>query len=95
MPFPPPGDLPHPGVEHASPAFAGGFFTAEPPGKPMHLLPCIFPSCFYICQHIFPTSAERDVCDQSFLVTIMRNEPEERKDGEEAGLALTLGMQCV
>ena len=30
LPFPPPGDLPHPGVEPTSPALAGGFFTAEP-----------------------------------------------------------------
>ena len=34
LPFPSPGDFPDPGFEHASPAFAGGFFTAQPPGKP-------------------------------------------------------------
>ena len=34
MPFPPTGDLPHPGIELVSPALAGGFFTAEPPGNP-------------------------------------------------------------
>ena len=34
LPFPPPGDLPDPGIKPASPALAGGFFTAEPPGKP-------------------------------------------------------------
>ena len=36
LPFPPPGDLPHPGMERVSPvspALAGGFSTAEPPGK--------------------------------------------------------------
>ena len=33
MPFPPPGDLPEPGIEPTSPALAGGFFTAELPGK--------------------------------------------------------------
>ena len=33
LPFPPPGDLPDPGVEPGSPALAGGFFTTEPPGK--------------------------------------------------------------
>ena len=27
LPFPPPGDLPDPGIEPASPALAGGFFT--------------------------------------------------------------------
>ena len=32
LPFPPPGDLPKPGTEPASPALAGGFFTTEPPG---------------------------------------------------------------
>ena len=37
LPFPSPGDFPHPGVEPASlvsPALAGRVFTAEPPGKP-------------------------------------------------------------
>ena len=34
LPFPFPGDLPDPGIELASPALAGRFFTAEPPGKP-------------------------------------------------------------
>ena len=34
MPFPPPGDLPNPGIEPRSPAWAGRFFTADPPGKP-------------------------------------------------------------
>ena len=34
LPFPPPGDLPDPGTEPASPALAGGFFTIEPPGRP-------------------------------------------------------------
>ena len=37
VPYPPPGDLPDPGVEpesSASPALAGGFFTPAPPGKP-------------------------------------------------------------
>ena len=33
LPLPPPGDLPDPGIEPASPAFAGQFFTTEPPGK--------------------------------------------------------------
>ena len=34
LPFPPPGDLPHPGTELVSPALAGGFFTTKSPGKP-------------------------------------------------------------
>ena len=32
LPFPPPRDLPNPGIEPMLPAWAGGFFTAEPPG---------------------------------------------------------------
>ena len=31
--FPSPGDFPNPGMEHASPVLAGGFFITEPPGK--------------------------------------------------------------
>ena len=30
FPFPPPEDLPDPGIEPRSPALAGGFFTTEP-----------------------------------------------------------------
>ena len=38
LPFPPPGDLPNPGIKSrciASPALAEGFFTTEPLGKPI------------------------------------------------------------
>ena len=37
LPVPFPGDLPGPRIELMSPALAGGFFTAEPPGKPIDL----------------------------------------------------------
>ena len=30
LPFPPPGDLPNPGIEPLSAALAGKFFTKEP-----------------------------------------------------------------
>ena len=33
LPFPPPGDLPNPGIKHMFPTLAGGFFTTEPPEK--------------------------------------------------------------
>ena len=33
-PFPPPEDLPYPGIKPGSPALAGKFFTTEPPGNP-------------------------------------------------------------
>ena len=38
LPFPPPGDLPNPGMETKSPALAVGFFTTEPPGGPPGIL---------------------------------------------------------
>ena len=34
LPFPPPGDLPDPGIKLLSPTLASRFFTAEPSGKP-------------------------------------------------------------
>ena len=36
LPFHSPEDLPNPGIEPVSPAFAGRFFTAELPGKPIN-----------------------------------------------------------
>ena len=33
LPFPPPEDLPHPGIESMSPALTGVFFITVPPGK--------------------------------------------------------------
>ena len=39
LPVPPPGDLPHPGIEPrslVSPTLAGGFFTTLLPGNPTH-----------------------------------------------------------
>ena len=35
LPFPPPEDLPDPGIEPVSPALSGRFFTSELPGKPI------------------------------------------------------------
>ena len=36
LPFPPPGDLPHPENELGSLVVTGGFFTTVPPGKPSY-----------------------------------------------------------
>ena len=43
--FPPPGDLSDPRIEPMSPALAGGFFDAEPPGKPHNDQNGRFPEC--------------------------------------------------
>ena len=34
LPFPSPGDLPNPGIEHQSPALQADALPSEPPGKP-------------------------------------------------------------
>ena len=34
LPFPPPGDLPHPGIDPESPTLTGRYFTAESSRKP-------------------------------------------------------------
>ena len=39
LPCRPLGDLPNLGIKPVSPALAGGFFTAEPPAKP--IIPCV------------------------------------------------------
>ena len=46
LPFSSPGDLPIPGIESASPALAGRFFTAEPPGKAQRHGVCV---CVCVC----------------------------------------------
>ena len=36
LPFPPPGGLPDPEIQPTFPALACGFFTVDPPGKPLY-----------------------------------------------------------
>ena len=40
LPFPSPGNLPHPGIEPVSPALTGTLITTEPPEKPLWLRRC-------------------------------------------------------
>ena len=56
LPFLPPGDLPDPGIEPASPALAGEFCTPEPRGQPLMplylaLIRCHLPGV--ICPDVF------------------------------------------
>ena len=37
LPFPPPGDLPNPGIEPRSPALQADSLPSEPPGKPIFM----------------------------------------------------------
>ena len=48
LPFPFPGDLPHPGVKPMSPALAGGFFATEPLGKSYQLSECMLSSLSHV-----------------------------------------------
>ena len=57
MSFPPPRDLPDPGIESASPvspALVGGFFTIAPPGKPYDFIKVIVFQTrdMYLCVHM-------------------------------------------
>ena len=59
LPFPPLGDFPHPGIEPMPPAFAGVFFTTEPPGKPIFSLhefsPLVLPKLMLSNFRLFKT----------------------------------------
>ena len=62
LPFPPPGDRPHPGMEPvspASPSLAGGFFATKSPGKPLCILYIyyilyILYIIYYIYTYLYP-----------------------------------------
>ena len=56
--FPPPGDLPYPGLKPASPALASVFFTTEPPGKPIFYCIWIYLYQLAICFLICPISSQ-------------------------------------
>ena len=50
LPFPPPGDLPDPGIEltsPASPSLQADSFTTEPSGK-AYIYALIYDTCFYL-----------------------------------------------
>ena len=47
LPFPPPGDLPDPGIKLRSPALQEDSLLSEPPGKPI----IVERLCIYACVH--------------------------------------------
>ena len=67
MPFPPPVDLPNPGIEPMSPSaptLAGGLFTTEPLGKPVAQaknLGSILDMFLYLISH------DQSISDSCFL----------------------------
>ena len=69
LPFPPPGDLPNPGIKPeslVSLALAAGFFTTAPLGRlqviPTHQLMSV--CCFYIL--ILRNNAAMNICTRAF-----------------------------
>ena len=62
-------DLPGLGVEPVSPELAGGFFTTEPPGKPLEIyFRKAFSKYIYIsCKFVYLTFSENMLCEDSFI----------------------------
>ena len=54
LPFPPPGDLSNPGIKPASPALAGRYFPAEPPGKWLSKFSCLAIFSSSLSENRFP-----------------------------------------
>ena len=53
LPFPPPGDLPNPGVKPTSPALQAGSLLPEPPGKSEYSECCsVAQSCPTLCDPV-------------------------------------------
>ena len=60
VPFPTPGDLPHPGIKPtslASPALTGRSLTTAPPGKPL-LRIYLHPNCLACVSSLVPVNPE-------------------------------------
>ena len=67
LPFPPPEDLPNPGIKPASlvsPALACGFFTTRPPGKSTSLEIDMFKSCINLLMFSLDPSMHTQVHKQ-------------------------------
>ena len=70
LPFPSPWDLPNPGIEPASPALGGRFFTTEPSGEPLSDSSYIFLIIFFfwiILLWSFPRALFCSVSQSSFF----------------------------
>ena len=77
FPFPPPGNLPDPGIEPTSPALTGRFFTMSHPGGPNSLHTVSVPSLTllifeYKTYFVLSYSDPKPTISLSFLVFNMR-----------------------
>ena len=79
LPFPSPGDLPDIGIKPSSPELPGGFFTAEPLGKPIGTCMYIYTYMYvYVHTYIYTTAAAAKSL-QSYLTLC------DHKDGSPPG----------
>ena len=70
-------DLPRPGIEHVSPALAGGFSTTAPPGRgsPLKILKIELPydpaiPLLGIYRKELKAGSQRDVCTPMFIAAL-------------------------
>ena len=61
LPFPPPGDLPNPGIKPASPALAGRYFATEPPGKWLSKFSCLAIFSSSLSENRFPLDKNQKI----------------------------------
>ena len=87
LPFPSPGDLLDAGIKPTSPALAGGFFTTEPPGKPLWihrkwLILASFPSNIHWAGRMKVISARNQLDSISFTYNEEASFKRELKGGK-------------
>ena len=82
QPFPPPGDLPNPGMEPRLPALPVDSLPAEPPGKPLSLKCCIKWSLNYMKERLH-TVFPRELDVMQLLWVGDREPPRVWKVGKE------------
>ena len=84
FPCPPSWDRPDPEIEATSPALAGGFFTTEPPGKPLYMCVCV---CVCVC-----VKQKQKLVALYFVCIIFKSLPEEFPD---TPVVRTLDFLCA
>ena len=100
LPFPYQGDLPDPGIEPSSPAWGGGFFTTEAPGKATVIrvalwkwLLCCLPG--FICDPVKDNKlyllSNYSVLMDSQVVLVVKNLPASLGDARGTGSIPGLG----
>ena len=66
LPFPSPGDLPHPGIEHKSPALQPDSSPSEPLWKSLSLLRSLISRVSFCCVFLWPLGKKAEGSLQAF-----------------------------